>query len=92
MKTLNKYPMEAITLTRKQWDYIMAPILKEILPRSGILRTFPHDILYAPNTFTGMGLMHPYYKQNLKHLKLAVQENIKPSITSNLLDATIEQL
>ena len=27
MKTL-EYPMEAISLTKSQWDYIMAPILK----------------------------------------------------------------
>ena len=91
VKTL-EYPMEAISLTKDQWDYIMAPILKSVLPRSGIVRTFPRDVLYAPDEFTGMGLMHPYYKQYLKHLELALKETIKPTITANLLTAAMEQL
>ena len=56
MKTL-EYPMEAISLNKSQWDHIMKPILKTTLPRAGVVRTFPRDILYAPSDFTGMGLM-----------------------------------
>ena len=70
----------------------MTPILKATLPRSGIVRTFPHDVLYAPNKFSGMGLMHPYYHQFFKHLDLALKESIHPTITSNLLVATLEHL
>ena len=91
VKTL-EYPMEAISLTKDQWDYIMAPILKAILPRSGIVRTFPRDILYGPDQFSGMGLMHPYYTQYFRHLDLTLKEATQPSITSNLLQATTEQL
>ena len=40
MKTF-EYPMEAINLTKLQWDYIMAPVLMATLPRAGIVRTFP---------------------------------------------------
>ena len=91
VKTL-EYPMEAISLTKAHWDYIMVPILKSILPRSGIVRTFPRDILYAPDQFSGMGIMHPYYTQYFRHLDLVLKETITPSITSNLLYATTEQL
>ena len=84
--------MEAISLTKDQWDYIMAPILRAILPRSGIVRTFPRDVLYGPDQFSGMGLMHPFYTQYFRHLDLALKETIRPSITSNLLQATTEQL
>ena len=91
MKTL-EYPMEAMSLTRQQWDYIMAPILKVALPRSGIVRTFPRDVLYGPNKSTGMGMMHPYYRQYFKHLELAMKEILKPTITAELLTATMEQL
>jgi hypothetical protein len=59
MKTL-EYPMDAINLNRKQWDYVMAPLLKSTLPCSGVVRTFPRDLLYAPDTFTGLGIVHPY--------------------------------
>ena len=91
MKTL-EYPMEAISLNRKQWDYIMAPIVKAVLPRSGIVRSFPHDVLYAPDNCTGLGVMHPFYKQNLKQLDLVLRETLKPSITSHLLNSTLEQM
>ena len=47
MKTL-EYPMIAITLSKKQWDYIMSPILIYSLPKSGIVRIFPRDVVYAP--------------------------------------------
>ena len=69
----------------------MTPILKVTLPHSGIVRTFTHDVLYAPDEFSGMGLMHPYYHQFSKHLDLALKESIRPTITSNLLVATLEQ-
>ena len=91
MKTL-EYPMEAISLTRKHWDYIMAPILRAVLPRSGKVRTFPRDVLYGPDSCTGIGIVHPYFKQNLKQIDLLLRESLKPSITSNLLNATLEHL
>jgi hypothetical protein len=47
MKTL-QYPMAATTISEKEWEHIMAPVLKAGLPRAGIARTFPRDVLYAP--------------------------------------------
>jgi hypothetical protein len=91
MKTL-EYPMEALSLTKNQWDFIMAPILKTVLPKSGIVRTFPRDILYGPEEQSGFGLIHPFYLQNFKKLELLMREYIENSITSELLKANIEQL
>lgn len=91
LKTL-EYPMEAINLTKRQWDYIMVPLLQATLPRSGIVRTFPRDVLYSPDNFTGFGIMHPYHRQHLKHLDLVLRETLKPSITSDLLKSIVEQL
>ena len=70
----------------------MAPILKVALPCSGIVRTFPHDVLYRPDKSSGIGMMHLYYKQYFKHLELAMKEILKPTITAELLTATMEQL
>ena len=91
MKTL-KYPMEAISLTKDQWNYIMMPILKSVLPQSSIIHNFPRDILYAPTSLFGMGLMHPYYKQHLKQLSLVLKELQKQDITAEWLTSTLEQL
>ena len=84
--------MEAISLTKAQWDYIMTPILQTALPRSGIVRTFPRDILYAPKELFGFRLMHPYYKQYLKQLALILKETQKEDITADLLVSVLEQL
>ena len=91
MKTL-EYPMEAINLTKPQWDYVMSPILQSVLPRSGIVRTFPRVVVYSPKLYSGLGLMHPFYRQHLKHLVLVLRETQKEDITADLLAATIEQL
>jgi hypothetical protein len=90
MKTL-EYPMPAINLSKQQWEYVMAPLLWSVLPGSGIVRTFPRNLLYAPCTLTGMGIMHPFYKQQLKHLDLFLQETLQPAIASNLLHAILKQ-
>jgi hypothetical protein len=37
MKTV-EYPMPAINLSRRQWEYVMAPLLWSALPRAGIVR------------------------------------------------------
>ena len=62
MKTF-EYPMEAITLTKPQWDFIMTPVLTATLPRAGIVRSFPRDMVYAPVDYCGLGIMHPWYRQ-----------------------------
>jgi hypothetical protein len=59
MKTF-EYPMEAATLTKTQWDYIMSPVLMVTLPCAGIVRTFPRDMVYAPMDYLGLGIMHPW--------------------------------
>lgn len=91
MKTL-EYPMEALSLTKKDWDFVMTPVLQAVLPRSGIAQSFPRDVLYAPKEQFGMGLMHPYYRQNFKKINLLIKEYLQSSITSDLLKSNIEQL
>jgi hypothetical protein len=58
MKLL-EYLMMAVMLTKKEWDYIVAPILQATLPNMGYVPTFPCDIVYAPKELLGIGIMHP---------------------------------
>ena len=46
MKTL-KYPLVALTLTEEECNYIMAPIVKGGLPRAGIYRNIPWEVIYG---------------------------------------------
>jgi hypothetical protein len=36
-----QYPMAATTISEKEWEHIMIPILKVGLPQAGFARTFP---------------------------------------------------
>ena len=91
LKTL-EYPMEAINLTKKEWNYIMAPVLQATLPKSGIVRTFPHTVLYASQKFSGLGIIHPFYHQHLKHIHTCLEQTTTQSITRNLIHTNTEQL
>jgi ribonuclease HI len=91
MKSL-EYPMAAITLTKKEWDYIMAPILKAALPRMGYVQSFPRDIVYAPKELLGLGIMHPWFNQELTHIETCLQEGTAETIAGDLLRASTEQL
>jgi hypothetical protein len=57
LKTL-EYLMVATTMTEREWEYIMTPVLKVGLPRSGIVHNFPRDVLYGPKTFQGFGILY----------------------------------
>jgi hypothetical protein len=91
MKTL-EYPMAATTMSKAQWEYIMAPILKAALPRMGYVRSFPRDVVYAPESLCGLGVFHPWHNQHLSQLKVVLQETTLPSITGDLIRASLEQL
>ena len=84
--------MAAITLEKKQWDYIMAPLLLASLPRMGYVRTFPRDIVYASKDYCGLRIMHPWFNQELTHLKTYLQAGTSATITGNLLHALAEQM
>jgi hypothetical protein len=70
MKTF-EYPMEAITLNKKQWDFIMSPVMMATLPRAGIVRTFPRDMVYAParcDVFAEYDIFYENYKRaSIRH-------------------------
>jgi hypothetical protein len=91
MKTL-EYPMATTTLSKKEWNFIMGPILKACLTRSGIDRSFPRDVLYGLTNLQGFGLMHPWYDQELRHLLVCFKQTTAGGITGSLISASLEQL
>ncbi len=91
MKTL-EYPMLATTITEDEWDFIMRPIRQSGLPKIQLASNFPRKVLYGPKKFQGMGIMHPFYTQELSHLALCLHEGESDTITGELLRASMEQL
>ena len=89
MQTL-EYPLLALTLSARDCLYIMAPILSRGLPACSICCNFPHDIIYAPLKFQGVGLKNPFITMGLLHMATIVEEGQAPSITGSLICASIE--
>ena len=91
MKTL-EYPMTATTISENEWEEIMKPLLKAGLPRAGFVKTFPRDVLFGPTTFQGLGIMHPWYHQQLLHLIALFEHTQQQTMTGQLLITSYEQL
>jgi hypothetical protein len=87
-----EYLMDAIALTKAKWDFIMSPVLMATLPQAGIIRTFPRNMVYAPANYCGLDIMHPWYHQELVHLKTCLSETLTNSITGDLFKACLEEL
>ena len=84
--------MEAVCLTQKYWTRVMAPSLLAGLPKMGVWKNFPREMVYSPLAFQGLGFNNPYLWQQLLHVRTLIQEGGKDTITGKLLSTTIEQL
>ena len=73
MSTL-KYPAAATQLTKKQWEWVCAPVFKAGLPKSGISRMFPRAVVFGPALYQGMGVMHPFHNQEIEHLQVIIEQ------------------
>ena len=49
-------------------------------------------MLYSPLSYSGLGIIHPYYLQHIKHLHVCMEQTVNSNITHNLLDSNVEQL
>jgi hypothetical protein len=67
MKTI-EYPLLSKTMTKKELDQVVAPILQIGLPRSGICRTISRELVYSSTKYQGLGLIHPFITQGIKKL------------------------
>ena len=86
-----EYPMEAIDLTRKEWDGIIKIFLGTLLSKAGIARTFPRLGVFSSGRFQGLGLEHPYYTQKIKHINVLMGVEGLNNQTASLLKAAWEE-
>src|SRR5687767_8007239 len=62
------------------------------LPKAGTVCTFPWNLLYAPTVLGGLGIQKFYLKQHILQLAECLSQGDTATMTSDLLNATIEQL
>jgi hypothetical protein len=93
MMTL-EYPMEAVCISKEEWDFIMSPMLGIVLQLCrSIASTFPRDLLFTSLQYQGLGARHPFYQQMMSHVVTLLAETANPcSATGDLLRATAEDL
>ena len=66
-KTL-EYPMEAINLSKDQWDLILKEFMGHLLNKSGIVGSMSRDLVFSSKRYNGLGIKHPFYLQHIKHI------------------------
>jgi hypothetical protein len=84
--------MEATYISEKDWDLIMKPMVSIVLQRSKFSSTFPRAVFYSSGKFQGLGVMHPWHRQELSHLITLCKETMHGTPTGELLQANAEQL
>ena len=86
------YSMPVTSLTRKDWDEILKPVLSLTLQKAGIASTFPRDLVFTPTGLHGLGIIHPYYKQNLIQIQTIFNETHRRTMAGKLIQAAFEEL
>ena len=67
MKSVS-YSLAAMAFTKKECNYIMAPILQASLTKSHISGKFPRDVVFGPIEEMGLGYSDLYTLQGVSHL------------------------
>ena len=64
------YPLPITTFTDKRTEEIERPFINELLPKLGVNRKMPRDVVFAPRFMGGMGLTKISHDQLVNHLWL----------------------
>ena len=88
-----EYALPALTMPEKECTSIMSPLLESHLPKSGLNRNFPRDVLYGPVENQGLGLHNIFLTQGISHICDLVSHSWhKDSLTGDLITNCLEQL
>ena len=91
LKTL-QYPLPALTLSEKECNHIMAPVLEAALSAAGYNNSFPRAVVYGPVSGQGLGVKNLYTTQCASHVALIIQHFHSQSVTGHLLRHSFELL
>jgi hypothetical protein len=81
-----EYALAATTLSLKQLNLVMQPILNIGLPRSGICRKTSRCLIFAPIRFQGFGIRHPFIGQGIAKIRSLF--DTRQSLTQRLIEVT----
>ncbi len=81
-KTIS-YPLPALNLAKGDYDKIMAPILKYVLPALGVCRIFARALVFSSVKYMGLGIKHPHTIQEIHRLKDVLGHTYRRTTTGN---------
>jgi hypothetical protein len=79
-------------MSKENCRYVMAPIYKCGLPRTGIPSTIPVAIRHGPSSMGGLGLMDPYLRMGVEQVETFISNRWLKTPTGTLLDITLDDL
>ncbi len=88
-----QYPLVTTTFTPQQCSQIMAPLLKQGLPKAGVIRTFPRALAYGPLQYGGLEIPNLYTEQIIAHITTILRYGShRDDLTGSLMHATAESM
>ena len=91
MKTI-EYPMAVCTFSKRKWQEILAPAISAALPKAGICRNFPREVVFALRKFQGLGVPHPYATQVSQHIEECMRHGAAETMLGKYLRGNLECL
>ena len=84
MRTLS-YRMIATQFTEQQWNKAIYPAIRATCNAAGLVKNFPHAVLYGPLVYQGIGVKNAYFLQSIIHIITFLNEAACNSSTGALL-------
>jgi len=67
------FSLAATAINQKTLNKILSPLLTTTLPKMGLNRNTPHEIIHSPITLGGLGIKNLYVEQGTRHIKFLVK-------------------
>jgi hypothetical protein len=84
------YPLPALTLTEKECNHIIAPVLEAGLQSSSICKNYPRAVTYGPKEESGLNLPNLYVQQGLQRIAMITDHLSSHDMMGELLRTSIE--
>ena len=89
MLTLS-YRMMTTQFSEQQWNKAIRPAIRAICNAAGMVKNFPHAILYGPLVYQEIWVKNPFFLQGIIHIITFLNEAACNSSTSKLLRSNAE--
>jgi hypothetical protein len=84
------YPLPVLTLSEKECNYIMAPVLEARLQSSSICKNYPRAVTYGPKDEGGLNIPNLYIQQGIQRIASITDHIESKDMTGELICTTIE--